>query len=296
MTTADLSYTATRRTTQPSNSGERSVSYHVAGEGPALLLIHGSGPGVSAWANFGELLPILSGRYRVVMPDLPGYGASEVPELDGDYGRTALAAVREVLTAEGIDLVHVVGNSLGGMLALRLALEHPDLVDRIIAMGPGGASFPLFGPQPTEGIRRLVEFTNDPSREKMVAWMYSMVGDASFVTPERVDARWKSASAPEALAFTRDFYAAAMRAMRDGPAAAPLWSRLGEIAHPVLLVYGREDRVTPVESAFLPLRLLRNAELHVVGNAGHWVMLERPRSFVRIVLEYLGRPATGESL
>jgi 4,5:9,10-diseco-3-hydroxy-5,9,17-trioxoandrosta-1(10),2-diene-4-oate hydrolase len=292
MTETAVSYAGTQRST----AGERPVSYHVAGEGAALLLIHGSGPGVSAWANFGELVPILSTRYRVVMPDLPGYGASYVPELDGDYGRTALDAVRQVLAAEGIDRVHVVGNSLGGMLALRLALEHPDLVDRIVAMGPGGASFPLFGPQPTEGIKRLVEFTNEPSRDKLVAWMHSMVGDAAFVTQERVDARWASASAPEALAFTREFYAAAMRSMQSAAAAAPLWTRLVAIAHPVLLVYGREDRVTPVESAFLPLRLMRNAELHVVGNAGHWVMLERPRSFVRIVLEFLGRPATGEAL
>lgn len=292
MTALPVSFAGTQRST----AGERPVSYHAAGEGAALLLLHGSGPGVSAWANFGELLPILSTRYRVVMPDLPGYGASAAPELDGDYGRTALDAVREVLAAEGIDRVHVVGNSLGGMLALRLALEQPDLVDRVIAMGPGGASFPLFGPQPTEGIKRLVEFTNDPSRDKLIAWMHSMVGDPAFVTAERIDARWSSASTPEALAFTREFYAAAMRSMQSGTAAAPLWSKLDAIAHPVLLVYGREDRVTPVEGAFLPLRLMRNAELHVVANAGHWVMLERPRSFVRIVLEFLGRPATGEAL
>lgn len=286
MTTA-TSFDATSRTLD----GDHPIHYHAYGHGPALLLLHGSGPGVTAWANFGELLARLGEQYRVIAPDLPGYGRSYVPELDGDYALTAIGAVRRVLEAEGVDRAHVLGNSLGGMIAFRLALEEPELVDRIVAMGPGGAAFPLFGPQPTEGIRRLVEFTTEPTRERLVAWMHSMVGDPSWVTEERIQARWETASPPEALAFTRAFYAAAMRGMAAPPTSAPLWSRLGEISSEVLLIYGRDDRVTPLESAFLPLRTLRRAELHVVGNTGHWVMLEKPEAFARVVAEFLGRAA-----
>ncbi|KQZ85277.1 hypothetical protein ASD56_02640 [Microbacterium sp. Root166] len=291
MTGAAADFDATSRTLE----GDEPVHYHVFGDGPALLLLHGSGPGVSAWANFGDLLPPIGAQHRIIAPDLPGYGTSYVPELDGDYALIAIAAIRRVLEAEGVDRVHVLGNSLGGMIAFRLAIEHPELVDRIVAMGPGGATFPLFGPQPTEGIRRLVEFTADPTRERLVAWMQSMVGDLSFVTEERIQARWETASTPQALAFTRSFYAAAMRAMATGATpAVPLWARLGEVRSETLLVYGRDDRVTPLESAFLPLRLLRRSELHVMSNAGHWVMIERPVAFARVVCEFLGRPADAE--
>lgn len=282
--TPALTYSATSRLL----AGPEHMHYHVAGEGPVLLMLHGSGPGVSAWANFAELLPALATHYTVIMPDLPGYGGSYVPSLDTDYGKTAIAAVRRVLEAEGAGRIQIVGNSLGGMLAVRHAIEFPNVVERIVAMGPGGVGFPVFGPQPTEGIKRLTEFTFDPTREKLLAWMQSMVGDASFLTSERVDARWESARAPESLAFTRDFYKAALASMKRAP-AAPLWARLGEVSCPVLLVYGQDDRVTPLESAFLPLRLLSDAELHVIPGAGHWVMLERPTVFTRVVLEFLGR-------
>ena len=282
------SFEATSRTLE----GDEPIHYHVSGDGPVLLMLHGSGPGVSAWGNFGELLPTIGSRYRIIAPDLPGYGRSHIPELDGDYALTAIAAVRRVLEAEGAGRVHVLGNSLGGMIAFRMALEHPELVDRIVAMGPGGAGFPIFGPQPTEGIRRLVEFTTEPTRERLVAWMHSMVGDPSFVTEERIQARWELAASEEALAFTRAFYAAAMRQMAKGSTpSVPLWARLGEIGNEVLLVYGRDDRVTPLESAFLPLRTLRRSELHVIANTGHWVMLERPDVFAGVVCEFLGRAA-----
>jgi pimeloyl-ACP methyl ester carboxylesterase len=281
---ADLSFEATSRTLD----GEHPVHYHVAGTGPGLLLLHGSGPGVSGWANFGPLVPAFAAGHRVVVPDQPGYARSYVPALDRDYAEISIEAIRRVLDAEGLDRVHVVGNSLGAMVGARLALDHPDTVDRLVMMGPGGVGFPLFGPQPTEGIKRLVEFTTDPTREKLRAWMESMVGDPAFLTEERVQARWEAATAPGALQFTKDFYAAAMRGMRANP-TPPLWTRLGRLRLPVLITFGREDRVTPLESAFLPLRLMPMAELHVFSGSGHWTMLERQGDFERVVLEFLGR-------
>ncbi|WP_051753546.1 alpha/beta fold hydrolase [Streptosporangium amethystogenes] len=242
---------------------------------------------MSAWANWGGVLAAFAEHYRVIAPDLPGYGRSHVPSLDRDYAAVAIEAIDHVLAAEGVERVHIVGNSLGGMLATRFALDTPARAGRLVLMGPGGVGFPLFGPQPTEGIKRLVEFTTDPTRDKLVAWMESMVGDRSFLTEEHIERRWQAATAPQALTFTRDFYAAAMRHARAGT-AAPLWTRLGELRHHVLITYGRDDRVTPLESAFLPLRLIANAELHVFARACHWAMLERREEFERIVLEYLG--------
>ncbi|GAA3383414.1 alpha/beta fold hydrolase [Cryptosporangium minutisporangium] len=266
------------------------IHHRVDGDGPALLLLHGSGPGVSGWANFGENVPVFAERFTTIVPDLPGYGASYVPALDRPYGAIAVKALIRLLDELGLEKVHVLGNSLGGMVATQLALDYPERVERLVLMGPGGVGVPLFTPQPTEGIRLLTAFVEDPTRERLVAWMQSMVGDQSFLTEERIEARWRAASAPGALDFTRDFYRAALRAMASGASpGTPLWARLGEIAHPTLLTYGRDDRVTPLESAFLPLRHLRNAELHVFPNCGHWAMQERKADFERVVLEFLTR-------
>lgn len=198
-----------------------------------------------------------------------------------------MAALLRILDAEGLDTVDVVGNSLGGMVATHLALEHPDRVRRTVLMGPGGIAPPLLAPQPTEGIRLLIEFCENPTRERLLAWMRAMVGDQRFLTEERIEQRWKAASAPGGVDFVRDFYRAAMR--RDPTSGPPLWTRLGEIAHRVLLTYGRDDRVTPLESALHPLRNLRNAELHVFPNCGHWAMQERQNDFERVVLDFLTR-------
>jgi 4,5:9,10-diseco-3-hydroxy-5,9,17-trioxoandrosta-1(10),2-diene-4-oate hydrolase len=284
--TAELTAEATTRWLD----GPESVHYHLAGSGPGLLLLHGSGPGVSGWANFGDNLPVFAEQFTTVIPDLPGYGASYVPALDRPYTAVAVEAVLRVLDEVGLERVSLLGNSMGGMVGTQLALDHPDRVDRLVLMGPGGVGVPLFAPQPTEGIKLLVEFTQDPTRERLVAWMRSMVGDQSFLTEERIEARWRNASAPGALDFTRAFYAAAMKAMASGAApATPIWARLGELSHPTLLTYGRDDRVTPLEGAFLPLRHIRNAELHVFPNCGHWAMQERKADFERVVLEFLTR-------
>jgi len=287
-TGADLSRDGTSRTL----TGAEPLHYHRAGDGPGLLLLHGSGPGVSGWANFGPNVPAFSRHFTVVIPDQPGFGASYRPDLTAaPYPRTSVAAILRVLDAEGIDRVDVVGNSLGGGVAVQLTLDHPDRVGRLVLMGPGGISPPLLAPQPTEGIRLLVEFCEDPTRERLVSWMQAMVGDQRFLTEERIEQRWATASAPGGIDFVRDFYRAAMAFMKSGTPApgVPVWARLGEITQPTLLTYGRDDRVTPLEGALHPLRNMRNAELHVFPNCGHWAMQERQTDFERVVLEFLTR-------
>lgn len=292
MTTFSTAPALSREATSRTLEGTEPLHYHRAGDGPGLLLIHGSGPGVSGWANFGPNVPVFSGDRTVVIPDLPGFGDSYVPDLNAaPYARTAVEALLRVLDAEGLDRVDVVGNSLGGMVATNLALDHPDRVRRMVLMGPGGIAPPLLAPQPTEGIRLLLEVCENPTREGLIRWMHAMVGDPAFLTDELVEQRWAAVSAPGGIDFVRDFYRASMAGMRSGktPPAGPLWARLGGIGHPVLLTYGRDDRVTPLESALHPLRNIRNAELHVFPNCGHWAMQERQEEFERIVREFLDR-------
>lgn len=279
----------TRESTSRTLPGPRPVHYHRAGSGPGLLLLHGSGPGVSGWANFGGTLAAFADRYTVVVPDLPGYGSSYVPDLDDtDYVAAVTEAVLAVLDAEGLDRVDVVGNSLGGMLTAALAIAHPDRFRRLVMMGPGGIAPPLLAPLPSEGIKLLLAFNENPTRENLVRWMQAMVGDQSFLTEERIEDRWRTASAPGALDFNREFYRRAFRP-RPNP-GVPIWAQLGRIGHPTLLTFGRDDRVTPLETALHPLRNIRNAELHVFPNCGHWAMQERKEEFERVVAEFLDRP------
>jgi 4,5:9,10-diseco-3-hydroxy-5,9,17-trioxoandrosta-1(10),2-diene-4-oate hydrolase len=268
--------------------GDDSIHYHVAGEGQALLLLHGSGPGVSAWGNWGGIFEDLSQHYRVIAIDQPGYGKSYRPEVGIDYAAVSIAAAMRVFETEQVTQAHVVGNSLGGMVAVRFALDRPDVVGKVITMGAGGLGVSLFSPSPAEGITRLVAFIHDPTRERLVEWMESMVGNRSILTEDFIEQRWQTATAPGALEYTRDFYTAAMAQGAATP-VPPIVNRIGEIDMPVLMLFGRDDRVTPLETALLPMRFLKKGELHVFPGAGHWIMLEQPEAFTGVVLEFLGR-------
>lgn len=268
--------------------GEETVHYHVGGEGETLLLLHGSGPGVSAWGNWGGIFEDLAKHYRVIAIDQPGYGKSYHPAVGIDYAAVSIAATMRVFEAEEVTQAHVVGNSLGGMVAIRFALDRPEAVSKVVTMGAGGLGVSVFSPSPAEGITRLIAFTKDPTKERLVEWMESMVGNRAILTQEFIDHRWETATAPGALEYTRNFYAAAMAQGATTP-VPPIINRIDEIQMPVLLLFGRDDRVTPLETGFLPMRLLKKGELHVFPEAGHWIMLEQPEAFTGVVLEFLGR-------
>ena len=127
-----------------------------AGRAPVVLL-HGGGPGASAWSNFGRNFPVFAGRFRTLMIDQPGFGRSDKPPVRGNYFTFAADALAGLLTGLGIDRVHLLGNSLGGGTAVRFALSYPERAGRLVLMGPGGLSLNVFSPDPTEGIRKLAE-------------------------------------------------------------------------------------------------------------------------------------------
>jgi 4,5:9,10-diseco-3-hydroxy-5,9,17-trioxoandrosta-1(10),2-diene-4-oate hydrolase len=148
------------------------LHYHEAGPadlggtGPGgdlpVVLLHGGGPGASAWSNFGRNLPVFAARFRALMPDQPGFGRSAAPPVDGNYFTFSARALASLLDELGIERVHLVGNSLGGGTAVRFALDYPDRAGRLALMGPGGLSLNVFAPDPTEGVSRLRAFVAPP--------------------------------------------------------------------------------------------------------------------------------------
>ncbi len=269
-------------------AGSLKLHYHEAGAEHAetVILLHGGGPGVSAWSNFGRNVPEFAKHYRTIAIDQPGFGRSDKPTEHPQYFRHSADAIAGLMDTLGIERAHFVGNSLGGGAAVRFALSQGKRAGRLVLMGPGGLSVNLFAPDPTEGVKNIRRFGAHPSRERMEAFLRSMVHDQSLVTDELIDDRFAAANTPESLA--------AMRSMGQSfthPETYEeglLWRDAHRLRQRVLLVWGREDRVNPLDGALVALKMIPRAQLHVFGGCGHWAQLERFDEFNRLVLDFLG--------
>ncbi len=292
---ADFSQEGTRRSvTVKAEAGESTLNYYEAGEptadvggGLPLVMLHGGGPGASAWSNFGSALPGFAEHFRTLLVDQPGFGASDKPAVVGNYYRHAADHVVSLLDELGIDRVHLLGNSLGGGTAMRLALEHPDRVGRLVLMGPGGLSLNLFHADPTEGVQRLMDFAANPSREALRAFISTMVVNQKLVTDELVEERFADATAPGAQEAM-----ASMGMSFWNPETAEdgmLWREAHRLRKQTLLTWGREDRVNPLDGAMVALKLIPKASLHVFPNCGHWAQIEAADEFREVATAFLAR-------
>ncbi|MGW5718813.1 4,5:9,10-diseco-3-hydroxy-5,9,17-trioxoandrosta-1(10),2-diene-4-oate hydrolase [Amycolatopsis sp. NPDC003865] len=269
-------------------AGSLKLHYHESGAEHAetVILLHGGGPGASAWSNFGRNLPEFAKHYRTIAVDQPGFGRSAKPTEHPQYFRHSADAVAGLMDALGIERAHFVGNSLGGGAAVRFALNHGKRAGRLVLMGPGGLSVNLFAPDPTEGVKNLGKFGAHPSRERMEAFLRIMVHDQALITDELIDERFAAANTPESLA--------AMRAMGKSFAhpetyeEGMLWREAHRLRQRVLLIWGREDRVNPLDGALVALKTIPRAQLHVFGGCGHWAQLEKFDEFNRLALDFLG--------
>jgi pimeloyl-ACP methyl ester carboxylesterase len=260
-----------------------------AGDAPVLLFLHGSGPGVTGWRNFRGVLPAFAEHYRCLILEFPGFGVSD--DFGGHPMVTAFGSVSPLLDALGVERAHIVGNSMGGGVGINFAIQNPDRVDRLVTIGGIGTN--VFSPSPSEGIRLLQEFVEDPTRQRLVDWLKSMVYDQSLVTDELIEERWTLATDPETLAAARRMYGkVAFAGMNAAMAASdrPMpWAVMHKLAAPTLLTWGRDDRVSPPDMALVPMRTIPNAELHIFPNSGHWAMIEAKEAFESTVLAFLSR-------
>jgi 4,5:9,10-diseco-3-hydroxy-5,9,17-trioxoandrosta-1(10),2-diene-4-oate hydrolase len=267
------------------------LHYHEAGDPAAetVLLLHGGGPGASAWSNFGRTLGVLSERFHVLAVDQVGFGRSSKPtEFVKQFFAASADALAELLDVLGIEQAHCVGNSLGGGTAVRLALDHPGRAGRLVLMAPGGLGLNVFASDPTEGIKKLYAFgaPPGPSPEKLADFLRTLVFDSSMITDELVAERYQYAADPETLASMRAMGASFM--VPGGAEQAMLWRDAYKLRQRVLLIWGREDRVNPLDGALVALKLIPRAQLHVFGGCGHWAMLEKFDEFNRITADFLG--------
>ncbi|MDR3507448.1 MAG: alpha/beta fold hydrolase [Caulobacteraceae bacterium] len=259
------------------------IHYDEAGAGPALIFVHGGGPGSSGLSNFSRNMEAFADRYRVIAIDLPGYGQStklKISEPLWGYYAKVLAGFIDAL---GLGKAHLVGNSLGGASCLKTALDFPAKVDRLVLMGPGGG-YSLFEKQPSDGIRALVTFylPPGPSIERLKGFAEYLVHDPASLTDELLQERLDRAMEPDTARFMP---------LRIGPNMAPitdLWrERLDQLPHETLILWGREDRVNPMDQGLILMRQIPNARFLVMPKCGHWVQWEKADEFNRTVAAFL---------
>jgi len=283
--TEELTFESTSRYAQVRD--DMRLHYHEAGTGndQTIVLLHGGGPGASSWSNFSRNIAVLAQRFHVLAVDQPGYGLSDKHTEHEQYNRYSATALKGLFDQLGLGRTALVGNSLGGGTAVRFALDYPELAGRLVLIGPGGLSVNLFAPDPTEGVKLMGRFSVEPTRENLEKFLRVMVFNQKLITPELVEERFESASTPASLAATK-----AMGKSFSGAdfELGMMWREAYRLRQRVLLIWGREDRVNPLDGALVALKTIPRVQLHVFGQCGHWAQLEKFDEFNRLTIDFLG--------
>ena len=254
------------------------TNYLEAGDGEPVVLIHGSGPGVSAYANWRLTIPTLATRLRVLAPDMVGFGFTQRPA-SMDYNlKTWSDQLVGFLDALGIERASLVGNSFGGAIALQVASQHPERVNRLTLMGAVGVPFPI-----TEGLDEVWGY--EPSVEAMRKIMDYFAFSRELITDELAEVRYRASVAPG----FHESYSAMFPAPRQRwvDAMATPEEDIASLGQRTLIVHGREDRVIPLANSYRLLELIPKAQLHVFGQCGHWTQIEFATDFNDLLLGFL---------
>lgn len=253
----------------------------VAGQ-PPTLFIHGSGPGVSAWANWRLVLPKIASERRVIAPDMLGFGYTDRPDPPSQHGAYTMDAwvqqAVDLLDALDVAQADLVGNSFGGALSLALAIRHPRRVRRMVLMGSVGVSFPI-----TAGLDAVWGYT--PSFENMRRLLDVFAFDRSLVNDELAKLRYEASIRPGFQeSFAEMFPAPRQQWIEElaSPEAA-----IRALEHETLVIHGRDDQVIPVRCSHLLAEMIPRSQLHVFGRCGHWTQIEHNERFVRLVGDFL---------
>lgn len=256
------------------------VHYNEAGEGPVLILLHGSGPGATGWSNFAANMAYLSQRFRCLAVDMPGWGKSDtVTREERNHARTAL----EFMDALGIEKAAFIGNSMGGATCIHFTVAHPERVSHLITMGAGGGGPMLFGAGdgPTEGLKILNKGYLDPSPETMMELVNIMTFDPAFATEELAEQRSRNARARQ---DHLDNFIAGMKMPRGVFATT---EELASIPVPTMVIHGRDDRVVHYENGLKLTTLIKNSRLVLLNRCGHWAQLEHADEFNELVENFV---------
>jgi 2-hydroxy-6-oxo-octa-2,4-dienoate hydrolase len=260
------------------DAGGMKTNYLEAGNGPAVVLVHGSGPGVTGYANWRLTMPTLAEQFRVIAPDMVGFGYTERPaglRCDVDVWADQVVGLLDAL---GLERASVVGNSFGGAIALRVAARHPGRVHKLALMGSVGVPFPI-----TEGLDAVWGY--EPSVENMRRIMDLFAYDRDLISDELAEVRYRASTEPG----FQESYAALFPAPRQRWVDAMVTpdEEIRALPHETLVIHGREDRIIPLATSLRLAELIDGAQLHVFGHCGHWTQIEWSAAFNRLLAGFL---------
>ena len=253
------------------------TNYHDVGSGRPVLFIHGSGPGVSAWANWRLVLPELAKHSRAIAPDMVGFGFTERPANATYDMATWVAQAVGLLDALGIEQTDLVGNSFGGALALALAIHHPKRVRRLVLMGSVGVPFAI-----TPGLDAVWGYT--PSLDNMRGLLDLFAYDRSLVNDELAQLRYQASIRPGFQESFAAMFPAPRQRWVDAMASAE--ADIRAIGHETLVIHGRDDQIIPLANSLTLARWIDRSQLHVFGRCGHWTQIEHAARFARLLIDF----------
>jgi 4,5:9,10-diseco-3-hydroxy-5,9,17-trioxoandrosta-1(10),2-diene-4-oate hydrolase len=264
-----------------------------AGDGPPVVMLHGGGPGASGVSNYSRNIDSLAEHFRVIVPDLPGYGRSAKGVDQSDPFGYLADMIRGLLDELGVGTACLVGNSYGGAAALRLALDTPRRVGKLVLMGPGGIG--TTRGVPTAGLKSLLAYYggDGPSRDKLETFIRNyLVYEGSCVPDSLIDTRYAASVDPEVVADPP------LRRPSGPTALRTLWrmdltrdKRLKHLPTPTLVLWGRDDKVNRPSGGPMLANLMPNAELVMTSRTGHWMQWERAELFNRMAVDFLSAPS-----
>ncbi|WP_430461524.1 alpha/beta fold hydrolase [Thalassolituus sp. LLYu03] len=268
--------------------GRKTIHVTEAGAGYPLIMLHGGGPGASGLSNYSRNLQALAEHFRVIIPDMPGYGAStKGVNRDDPFGDLA-RGILGLMDAMNIACAHLVGNSLGGACALRMALDQPARVSALVLMGPGGIG--TTRALPTRGLNKLLNYYGGtgPSKEKLADFIRNyLVYDGKLVSDVVIQERYLSSIDPDVIAApplrrpTGLAGAIRMDFTRD--------QRLASCETPTLVIWGADDKVNRPSGGPRLQKTMRNCDLYVMSKTGHWAQWERADEFNAITTAFLSQ-------
>ena len=261
------------------------TNVHDLGAGFPVLLIHGSGPGVSAYANWRLVMPELAKQARVIAPDRVGFGFTERPAGQAYNMDVWVAQAIGVLDALGIEQTDLVGNSFGGALTLALTIRYPQRVRRLVLMGSVGVPFAL-----TEGLDRVWGY--EPSFSNMRELLDWFAYDRQLVNDDLARLRYEASIRPGFQESFSAMFPAPRQRWVDAMASDE--AQIRAIAQQTLVIHGREDRVIPLSNSLTLADWIARAQLHVFGQCGHWTQIEHAGRFARLVGDFLGEAQVDE--
>lgn len=254
------------------------MHYLDEGEGEVVVFLHGSGPGASGYSNFkGNFPALVEAGYRCLILDHIGYGFSDKPD-DVDHPLSFFVqCIKQTLDCAGVHKCTLVGNSLGGAIAIGLALDYPELVEKLILMAPGGLS-------------ELAEYQQMPGMQKV----FQVFGSGEPVTPAVMKDLFATGLMFDPAYATDDLVAERMQIMQimNGHVMATmdipvLTQRMGELQCPVLGFWGMDERMMPENGIMAMARNVKHLQLVLLTQCGHWVMVEHEALFNRSCIDFL---------